>query len=161
MADGVRQPDLQGVLQRHHVHYEVHPYDVVVERRPAHAAAVDQRVRAGFDVDLFGTVDKMQFPRFHTDEGHAIVHYLKTFVEEIQAKVGHECTIEVIPYADSLVLDTQEHLQPEAMVRIRISHSRGLDQSEGPAEEQALQAIRERLQELGIRPKGGDSVDAQ
>jgi hypothetical protein len=37
------------------------------------------------------------------------------------------------------------------MLRIRISHDRGLDQPEGPAEEQALRAILESLRELKVR----------
>ena len=65
--------------------------------------------------------------------------------------VGQQYTIEIIPYVDSLVLDTHEHFQPEVMLRIRISHGRGLDQPEGPPEEKALNAIRETLHELEVR----------
>jgi hypothetical protein len=36
-------------------------------------------------------------------------------------------------------------------LRIRINHCRGLDQPEGPAEEQALTAIRDVLHRLEIR----------
>lgn len=151
MASDLREADVHGVLERHHVRYEVHPYYVVSERRPVAAPPVDQRVQAGFDVDLFGTADKLQLPRFHSEEGHTVVHYFEVVAREVQSKIGQQCTIEVIPYVDSLVLDTHEHLQPEVMLRIRISHCRGLDQPEGSAEEQALTAIRDVLHSLEVR----------
>jgi len=151
MANDGRKADVRGVLDRHHVRYEVHPYYVVVERRPPGGRTVDQRVKAGFDVDIFGTVDEMQLPRFHSEEGRSVVEYFETVAREVQSKIGQHCTIEVIPDVDSLVLDTHEHLQPEVMLRIRISHDRGLDQPEGPSEEQALNAIREALHELQVK----------
>jgi hypothetical protein len=70
--------------------------------------------------------------------------------QEIQSKVGQHCTIDVI-CPDSLVLDTQHHFLPQAMLQIRISHVRGLDQAQGPSEELALTAIRETLRELEVR----------
>ena len=151
MANDGRKADVRGVLDRHHVRYEVHPYYVVVERRPPGGPTVDQRVKAGFDVDIFGTVDEMQLPRFHSEEGRSVVEYFETVAREVQSKIGQHCTIEVIPDVDSLVLDTHDHLQPEVMLRIRISHDRGLDQPEGPSEEQALNAIRETLHELQVK----------
>jgi hypothetical protein len=151
MTPDVREADVHGVLERHRVRYEVHPYYVVSERRPVGAPPVDKRVRAGFDVDLFGTVDEMQLPRFQSQEGRTVVQYFEGVTRELQSKIGHQCTIEVIPGVESLVLDTHEHLQPEVMLRIRISHDRGLDQPEGPPEEQALAAIRDTLHKLGVR----------
>jgi hypothetical protein len=151
MASSGSKADVRGVLDRHHVRYEVHPYYVVVDRRPPSGPPVDQRVQAGFDVDIFGTVDKMQLPRFHSEEGRSVVQYFEAVARDVQSKIGQHCTIEVIPCVDSLVLDTHEHLQPEVMLRIRISHDRGLDQPEGPPEEQALNAIRESLHELQVK----------
>ena len=151
MATDVREADVHAVLERRRVRYEVHPYYLVSERRPVGAPPVDQRVKAGFDVDLFATADKMQLPRFHSEEGHTVVQYFEAVAQDVQSKIGQRCTIEVIPCVESVVLDTHEHLQPEVMLRIRISHDRGLDQPEGPAEEQALTAIRETLHKLDVR----------
>ena len=138
-------------MERHHPRYEVHPYYVVLERRPVGAAPVDRRVQAGFEVELYGVVDKMQFPRFHDDEGRKVVEHFETVAKEIQSKTGHDSTtVEVIPSEESLVLDAQHDLQPELMLRIRISHGRGLDQPKGPAEEEALGAVRETLHQLGV-----------
>jgi len=151
MAGDGHKADVHGILDRHHARYEVHPYYVVLERRPPKSPPVDQRIQAGFDVDLFGTLDKMELPRFHSEDGHTVVRYFEAVGREVESKVGQQCTIEVIPYVDSLVLDTHEHFQPEVMLRIRISHGRGLDQPEGPPEEKALNAIRETLHELEVR----------
>jgi hypothetical protein len=149
MAIDVGQAEVQGVFQRHRVRYEVCPYYVLLERRPPGAPSVSQRIQAGFDVDLFGTLDKMEVPRLLREEGDIVFGYFEAVAREVQSQVGHGCTVEIIGYPDSLVLDS--HFQPQAMVRIRISHSRGLDQSEGMAEEQALNAIRDKLHALGPR----------
>jgi len=149
MAIDVGQAEVQGVFQRHRVRYEVRPYYVLFEQRPPGAPSIGQRIHAGFDVDLFGSLDKMEVPRLLREEGDIVFGYFEAVARDVQSQVGQGCTVEIIGYPDSLVLDS--HFQPQAMVRIRISHSRGLDQSEGPAEEQALNAIRNKLHALGIR----------
>lgn len=143
MASNVDKVDIHDVLERHQVHYEVHPYYV--------ATPIGQRVQAGFDVDLYGTLETWHLPLFGSEEGHGVVHYFESVAQETQLEVGHQCTVEIIADSDSLTLDPQHHFRPQAMLRIRISHDRGLDQPKGPAEEQALQAIRERLYELKVR----------
>jgi hypothetical protein len=148
MATEIGQADVHRVFQRFHVRYEVHPYYVVWEQRPPGAPVVDQRIQAGFDVDLFGVLGKMELPRLLKEEGDKVVSYFEAVSREVQSKVGQGCTVEVVRYRDSIFLDT--HLQPQAMVRIRISHCRGVDQSEGPAEEQALKAVLEKLHELDV-----------
>jgi hypothetical protein len=150
MAIDVGQAEVQGVFQKHRVRYEVGPYYVLFEQRPPGAPSVGQRIHAGFDVDLFGTLDKMEVPRLLLrEEGDIVIGYFEAVAREVQSQVGQGCTVEIIGYPDSLVLNS--HFQPEAMVRIRISHSRGQDQSEGRSEEQALEAIRDKLHALGLR----------
>lgn len=151
MANDVREADIHEVLEAHHVRYEVRPYYVELDQRPAGAPPIHRRVQAGFDVNLYGALDKMQLPPRHSEEARLVVNYFEKVAQEIQSKAGHKCTVEVIPNADSLALDTREHFQPEAMLLIRISHYRGLDQPEGPSEEQALKALEETLRELEVR----------
>jgi hypothetical protein len=150
MASEMAQADVAGVFQRHHVRYEVHPYYVVWEQRPDDGPPVDRKIQAGFEIDLYGTLDNMRFPRPH-QESDMVIGYFEAAAREIQSKVGQLCNIEVLSYPDSVILDTHANLQPEATLTIRISHCRGLDQSAGPAEEQALKAIRDKLHELGAR----------
>jgi len=151
MASDVREVDIHEVLERHQVRYEVRPYYVVLDQRPVDAPPIQQRVQAGFDVDLYGTLEKEELPLFQSEGARRVVDYFETIAKEIQLKVGHKCTIEIMPFIDSLVLDTHQHFQPQAMLRIRISHARGLDQPEGSPEEQALITIQGRLRELKVR----------
>jgi hypothetical protein len=151
MASDVREANIHEVLEQHQARYEVRPYYVVLDQRSPGAPPTDQRVQAGFDVDLYGTLEKEQFPLFRSEGARMVVDYLQAVAKEIQPKTGHYCTIEVIPYEDSVVLDTHQQFRPQAMLRIRISHARGLDQPEGPPEEQALVEIRQSLHELGVK----------
>ena len=152
MLSNIHEVNVHGVLQNHNVRYEVRPYYVVFERRPVGGPLVDQRIQAGFDLDLYGTLNKIQLPLFESDEGHRVVDYFQTLAKEIQSKFEeHGTKVEVIPYADSLVLDTHQHLQPEVVLRIRITHARGLDQPGGPFEEEAVNTIRELLHQLEVK----------
>src|SRR5262245_11436071 len=151
MASQVGEADVHSLLDRYRVRYEVHAYYVVWEQRPEGAPPLVQRIQAGFDIDLSGALDKMELPDLHREEYGIVARYFEEVTREVQSKVGQHCTVEVVSCWDSLVLDTSEHLQPEAMLTIRISHSRSLDQPEGPAEEQALNAVLDRLHGLDVR----------
>jgi hypothetical protein len=150
-AGDTRRADVQQVLDRYHVFYEVRPYYVVLDERPAGAPRIEQKVQAGFDVNLYGILQTSQFPVFHTEDGRLVLDYFGSVAREIQATAGHGCTVELMPETDSVVRDTRRHFQPEAMLRIRISHDRGLDQPAGPPEQQALQAIRNMLHEFNVK----------
>jgi len=151
MPSHVLDADVHGILERHHVWYEVRPYYAMSERAPG-GSSVDRKIQAGFDVDLYGTLDKMQLPLFQNEEGRTVVDYFRTVAREIQSKTEKQgTTIEVITSEDSLVLDASRHFQPEAMLRLRISHTRGLEQPAGPSEEQALNGLREMLHELAVK----------
>jgi len=151
MGSDVRELDVHEVLQSHHVRCEIRSYYVVLDQRPAGAPPKEQKVQAGFDVDLYGVLENEKLTLYYSEEARGVVKHFETVAQEIQSRVGNHCTIEVIPYADSMVLDTHQHFRPEVLLRIRISHDRGLDQPEGPAEEQALIAVREALLEVGVR----------
>jgi hypothetical protein len=150
MATDVRKPAIQEVLEKYHVRYEVCPYYVVWDQRPESAPEVSQRVQAGYNVDLYATLEKYQFPLFRTEDARMVLDHFGSLAQEVQSAAGQHCTVEIIPY-QSLVLDAQKHFQPEAMLEIRISHERGIDQPAGASEEQALKAVRVALHELGAR----------
>ncbi len=151
METDARKTDVREVLRRHQVRYEVHPYYVVLDQHPVHGPSTEQRVQAGFDVDLYGVLDTWQLPLGHSEEAQLVVSYFESVAREVQSKAGHQTTVEVITDPESLSLDAHEHFRPEAMLRIRISHFRGMDQPHGPSEEQALAAIRETLHELDVK----------
>jgi hypothetical protein len=58
--------------------------------------------------------------------------------------------IEILPEYGALYLDPGRYLRLEAMVRIRIIHSRGIDQPAGPLEVRTLDAVQEQLRSLGV-----------
>jgi len=138
-------------LERHQARYEVRPYYVLVDQRPVGSPPGQQRIQAGFEVDLYGAVEKAQWPPTGRDEAPRIVEYFTTMTKEIQTRVGQHCSVEIIRSPATLCLDTREHFQPQAMLRILITHTRGLDQPSGPVEERVLNAIREMLGQLGLK----------
>jgi len=76
MASNIGKMDIHDVLERHQVRYEVHPYYV--------ASPKGQRVQAGFDVDLYGTLETWHLPLYGGEEGHGIVQYFESIAQEIQ-----------------------------------------------------------------------------
>jgi hypothetical protein len=97
-------------------------------------------------VNLYGTLEKGAIPSF--PERRSLT-YFESIAQEVQSKAGQRCTVEIIPYTDSVVPDTR--LLAAGNDAIRISHDRGLDQAEWPSEEQALRTIRETLRQLGVK----------
>jgi hypothetical protein len=59
--------------------------------------------------------------------------------------------IEVTPADDTLILNVKSHLEPEALVRVRITYFRGLDQPAGASEEKALANVVSSLESLGVK----------
>ena len=108
-------------------------------------------MQAGFDVNLYGVLEKEQLSVYRSEGARKVVNYFEAAAQEIESKAGQHCTVEVIPCTDSLVLDTTQHFRPQAMLQIRISHARGVDQPEGPSEERALEAVRETLHKLAVK----------
>jgi hypothetical protein len=140
---------IRQAIQEHQAFYEVLPYYVLFEERPAGGRVTEQRIQAGFDVDIYG-VRKHPGSQGSTE----YEHFYKTLQEltaKIQPDTSGTCAVEVIPCRATTILDTKMHFQSEAMFRIRITHYRGLDQPAGPQEQHALQEIEEQLKNLGLK----------
>jgi hypothetical protein len=75
---------------------------------------------------------------------------LHKVAKTILSHANDHCSIEVIPFPSTVILDTRRNLQPEDMLRVRITHTGGLDQPAGISEEHALKEIEEQLQVLGV-----------
>ncbi len=156
MANDVHKTNVREILARHHARYEVRPYYTVQQHFTVGAPAVAKRVQTGFDVDLYGTLLKNEhLPIYQIEGAPMILDYFEQVTHDIQLRIGQHCTVEVITYENSLVLDAKRNFRSEAMLRIRIGHSRGMDQAGGPPEEHALRAIRQVLRELGVREASG------
>ena len=139
------------IFIRHHVRYEVSPYFIVLEVRRPGATESHRRIQAGYDIDLYGNhFDSVSGLSFANDEPRKTVSDLSAAAQLAAGQPVESSTIEIIPGDAALVLNVKSHLDPEAMVRIRITHSRGLDQPAGVSEEKTLTAVVEKLKSLGV-----------
>ena len=143
-------PDLSRLIDQNHIFYEVSPYYVVNEIHK-NGATIHRNVQAGFDIDLYGTgigTDLKLSPS--SEQAHLALDNLKRLAQAITPQAADSQFIQILPGDGALYLDAGHHFTPEAMVRIRITHSRGIDQPAGPLETQALERVQERLQALGV-----------
>ena len=153
MTSDVRSIDLQELLAGHRVFYEFRPHYVVIDQRPLDGPPIERMIQSGFDVDLYAELQTEQFGRDRDPKGREVRAYFESLAREIQDQVGGQCTVEVTPYRDTVILDTRQHFQPEAMLQIQIGHCRGMEQRVGAPEEQALHILQDRLHDLGFRRK--------
>ena len=139
------------LMQQHHAHYEVIPYYIVVEEGHGTPAAKTHKIQAGFDVDVYGikTSDDPGLPATSPDYalGSAIVQEL---AKTTSSHSTDRCYVEMTPFGSTEFLEPKDHLQPKAMLQVRITHLRGIDQPAGPSEQRALEEIEKGLQSLGV-----------
>src|SRR5262249_52035278 len=137
---------------RHHARYEVSQYVVVLEDRKRGAPPTERRILAGFDLDVYASrPDDQSALSFQSGELRKTLDEICAACRETVAQANESSTIEIIPFESSLVLNVPNHFEPEALVRIRITHSRGLDQPAGEMEDKARADIEERLHALGLK----------
>jgi hypothetical protein len=141
---------VQQLIKSYHVFYEVSPYHLVVEDGHGSPTATRRIIQVGFDVDVHGVSNKSELelpPPAEYALGYA---ELKKIAHTVSYQ-ANECSIEVIPFPATVFSEAREQFRPEAVVRIRISHCRGVDQPSGLPEQNALKAVEEQLQALGVR----------
>jgi hypothetical protein len=146
MSHNVRE-----VVQQQHAVYDVSPYYILYEDRPKGAtAATRRRIQAGFDIDVY--VIKTSREPGPSPEYGLVYAALRDLVQAIMPRNGDSCIIQIIPFASTVFPDTRRQLQSRAMLRIRVTHGRGLDQPSGVPEERALKEVQQELHELGVKP---------
>jgi hypothetical protein len=139
------------IFIRHHARYEVSPYFVLLDRRTLGAPS-HLRVHAGYDVELYGnSFDHGAALSLENSELREALNELEAACREATAHAADYSSIEIIPWNATLVLNVKSHLEPEALVTIRITHSRGLDQPAGSTEERALADVVGSLHSRGVR----------
>ena len=140
------------IFTRHSARYEVLPYFVVLDVRTFGVPPSQRRIQAGFDVDLYGNgFDHGSALSFENGEPRATLNELCAACRKVVAPATEYCRIEIIPYDATLILNVKIHFEPEALLRIRITHSRGLDQPAGASEERARADVGNRLESLGVK----------
>jgi hypothetical protein len=143
-------PDtIQQLAEEYHPYYEVLPYYVVIEKAHGTPAASMYRVQGGFDIDIYApTKNNEMTPSPDYALGYEI---LQKLAQEKLYDISDSCSIEVMPFLSSFFLDAQDDFQTQAMLRIRVSHRRGLDKPYGPAEQRAKEEMEKELQVRGVR----------
>ena len=141
---------VQQLIKKYHAFYEVLLYHVVVEEGHGSPTATRRIIQAGFDVDVHGLSNKSEVELPPPAEYALGCAELKKIADAVsyQAK---ECSIEVIPFPATVFFEAREQFRSEAVVRIRVSHWRGLDQPSGLPEQHALKEVEEQLEALGVR----------
>ncbi|PWT97651.1 MAG: hypothetical protein C5B51_30985 [Terriglobia bacterium] len=140
----------RSLIQEHHAYYEVLPYYVLIEEGHGSPAANTRRVQAGFDIDVYGRRVEDKLPSDSPNYAQAYAE-LQKLAEHAPRQPGSTCSIEVMTFGSTIFLDTRNHFQPLAMLRIRVSHCGDLSEPFGRAEEQALKEIERQLQQLGLK----------
>jgi len=143
MSGNVRQ-----VIEAHHCYFEVSPHYIVSEQRTVGGPVSVRRVHAGFDVDIYGV--KMSREPDPPSEYWFVYTKLKDVVDAVRHESDQSCSIEVIPYGATIVLDTKSHPQPMTLLRIRVRPKGNIDEPAGTAGQQALKALEAELSRLGI-----------
>jgi hypothetical protein len=141
--------NLRSLIKGHHAFYEVLPYYVLLEKSHRCVPATIQRVQAGFDIDIYGMSIKKELTFPGPDPEYALGY---SELQKLARELSHDtsCSVEVVPFPSTAVLDLRNNGQVEGMLRIRISHWRGLDQPADLPEQHALTTVETWLHGQGI-----------
>ena len=143
--------DIRSVIKEHHAFYEVSPYHVLLDERPVGRPATTRSVQAGFHVDVYGVRTEDTQAAMPPPQEYALAYAeLQKLAERISQHASDSCLLEVIPFSSTAIIDSRNHGQVEAMIRIQISHARGLNQPAGLPEKLALEGVERELKSLGI-----------
>ena len=144
MADNIRQ-----WAEQHHAYYEVSAYSVVIEEGHGSRSVSTRRIQGGFDIDIYGA--KIKNGRAGSSADYELAYAELNEIFRGRDHMTNSCSIEVIPFYSSVYLDARNNFQPQTVMRLKVSHSRGIDQPAGPAEADTLGKVEKQLQEFGIR----------
>jgi hypothetical protein len=143
--------NISSLVKEHLAFYEVSPYYVVLDERPVGLPATTRTVQAGFNVDVYGVRTEDTEPAMPPPQEYALAYAeLNKLAERVSQHASDSCALEVIPFSSTAIIDSRNHGQVEAMIRIQISHERGLDQPAGSPEKCALEEVEKELKSLGI-----------
>ncbi len=143
--------NIRSLAEEYHAFYEVSPYYVLVEHSEGNSPPTTRRIQAGFDVDVYGVKTENNTVTMPAPEKYALGYDgLRKVAEEVSQHTTDSCSLEVMEFPDTAFIDVRGHDRVEAMLRIRISHFRGLDQPSGLPEERALEEVEKQLKSVNI-----------
>ena len=135
--------NIHELIEQHHAFYEILPYYIIQENR---TCGTTKSIQAGFDIDVYGIKPvHEQHPGRDYFVGYRA---LQELVETILPHLDNSCSVEIISFPSSVVLDPRRQFQEEGMLRIRIMHKNL--QPAGEPEQRALQELKQRLQDVGL-----------
>ena len=137
---------------RHQARYEVSQYFVIADDRTYGRPPIQRRIPAGFDLDLYAAgPNHGSMLSFQDGELRKTLDELSAACAEAIAHVSENSRVDILLFEGTLILDVKRHFEPEALVRIRISHFRGVDQPAGASEDEVRTHLEERLRSLGVK----------
>ena len=146
--------ELSLLIQAHHAFYEVLPYYVVVDDQNVSLPPATRMVHAGFDIDVYGESLKKELAIPGEDPDYTLGYSeLQKLAEKVSRHATDCCLLEVLEFPSTAYFDLRRHAN-EALLRIRISHCRGLSEPAGQSEQCALEELEKELKILGIARRG-------
>ena len=144
--------DVLELIKEFHAFYEVLPYNIVLTEKRASLPAMNRTIQAGFDVDIYGLNPKKELAPPGPDPKYNLGYVeLQKIAEKVSDQHTKEfCSLEVFPFSSKFVLGGSSHNEVQGMVRIRISHHRGLDRPADLPEQQALKELEAQLRGVGF-----------
>jgi hypothetical protein len=141
--------DLRSLVNAHHAFYEISPYNLILDEKPGSVPAMTRTIHAGFDVDIFGATPNNKFVTPGPDYALAYAE-LHKIIQNIGTHAGDSCSLELLSFPSRIVFVGRGHTEPQGMLRIRISHHRGIGLPSGLPEEQVLKEVEKQLKQLGM-----------
>lgn len=139
------------LVQEHHAFYDVSPYYVLLDERPVGSPATTRTVQAGFNVDVYAVRTEDTEPAMPPPHEYALAYAeLQKLADRVSLHASDFCSLEVIPFFSTAIIDSRNHGQVEALIRIQIAHGRGLNLPAGLPEQRALQEVERELNSLGF-----------
>src|SRR5271169_2907834 len=106
--------NLQQLVTKYHAFYDLSPYYVVIEEGHGTPNETRHIIQAGFNVDVHGVSNKRELELPPPAEYAFGYSELKKIADTVSQHFS-ECSIEVIPFPESVFLESKEHFQSEAV----------------------------------------------
>jgi hypothetical protein len=143
--------DIRSVVKEYHTFYEVSPYYLLAREGHGSSVATTRRVHAGYDVDVYGVNARNEIAPPGPDPDYALgCRELEKVAEDVSNGRGDCCSVEVMSFPSTAVINTRDHARVEATIRIRIAHLGNLGEPAGLPEQSALEQLEKQLKALGI-----------
>jgi hypothetical protein len=143
--------DIRSLALEHQAFYEVLPYYLVLDESRGRSPAATRRVHAGYDVDVIGTRTDATQPILPPPDKYALAcSELQRMATQVSRDLAASCSVEVIAFPATAVVDPKAQGRVGGLLRVRIAHCGALDEPAGLPERRALEAVEEQLTRFGI-----------